>query len=193
MIAINKFVLRQTKKNFCGTKVSKFELNKICEICNEFPKSKWKQGYAPFCFIIPITIGTFPVNYCNFEFPLLKINESNKHLLEIKYKARRNGELPVLSRYFKNSPKLKKIQSKKINVIVYSKEQLVKETPSYVPKGDFEIISINAELDFEIPMTPDTIIRNHLGTEFGGSGHPLNKKEYMKSVKFWSEWAFIAE
>ena len=41
------------------------------------------------------------------------------------------------------------------------------------------------------PMSPITIMRNSLGMEQGGNGVPLNKKEYEKSVEFWSRHANV--
>ena len=96
--------------------------------------------------------------------------------------TRRKGELPYLTRYFKFTDRImlgvgicKRENAKTINVIVYSKEHLLKEKEP-LSGADFDIISINAEMDFEVPMTPDTIIRNHLGIKYGGSGQPLDKK-----------------
>ena len=59
---------------------------------------------------------------------------------------------------------------------------------------DYEwgIISIKAQDDDkEIPMEPITAMRNALGKEEGGSGIPLNREEYMKSVNFWKDHAMI--
>ncbi len=37
----------------------------------------------------------------------------------------------------------------------------------------------------EIPMTPITMLRNALGVEEGGSGVPLDRDAYRRSVAFW--------
>lgn len=39
--------------------------------------------------------------------------------------------------------------------------------------------------DFETPMQPITIMRNALGKEEGGSGVPIDREAYMKSVNYW--------
>ena len=39
----------------------------------------------------------------------------------------------------------------------------------------------------EEPMHPETMIRNALGIKQGGSGVPLNKEKYLKSVEFWDK------
>jgi len=43
----------------------------------------------------------------------------------------------------------------------------------------------------EEPMKPETMLRNALGIEEGGSGHKLNREDYLKSVNFWSNNATV--
>ena len=51
---------------------------------------------------------------------------------------------------------------------------------------DWGIISVKfQDCDSEIPMDPITVMRNALGAEEGGSGVPLKRPAYMKSVEFW--------
>lgn len=45
--------------------------------------------------------------------------------------------------------------------------------------------------DFELPMSPITIMRNALGAEEGGSGVPLDREAYLTSVKYWDQHAMI--
>lgn len=40
-------------------------------------------------------------------------------------------------------------------------------------------------------MDPITMMRNALGKEEGGSGVPLDREKYLKSVEFWKEYALI--
>ena len=113
-----------------------------------------------------------------------------------KYEARTSYELPVLIRYF---PKelVSLTKAKFLDIILYSKEQIVKETEAI--KGtvnkeeyDYGIISIKPQdEDFEVPMNPITMMRNALGTEEGGSGVSLNKEKYMQSVAYWDMHAMI--
>ena len=43
----------------------------------------------------------------------------------------------------------------------------------------------------EEPMKPETMLRNALGIEEGGSGVPLDREQYLKSVDFWSNNATV--
>lgn len=40
-------------------------------------------------------------------------------------------------------------------------------------------------------MAPITMMRNALGKEHGGSGIPLDTKEYERSVAFWNDHANV--
>lgn len=61
-----------------------------------------------------------------------------------------------------------------------------------MPDAPWGIISIKSQhTDHELPMSPITMMRNCLGKEHGGSGVPLDRAEYMKSVEFWSKYAAI--
>jgi hypothetical protein len=73
-------------------------------------------------------------------------------------------------------------------IVLYSKEQLEKEaTSEYVFDGDWGIVAILGQMSaVEEPMKPITMMRNALGIEEGGSGVPIDKEAYKKSVDFWS-------
>ena len=74
-----------------------------------------------------------------------------------------------------------------LDVILYSREQLVKEYDampeknggggsSSLPDAPWGIISIKAQNEpFETPMEPITAMRNALGREEGGSGVPIDR------------------
>lgn len=40
-------------------------------------------------------------------------------------------------------------------------------------------------------MQPITMMRNALGKEEGGSGVPLNRELYLKSVEFWKKYVLV--
>jgi hypothetical protein len=78
-------------------------------------------------------------------------------------------------------------------IVLYSKEQLEKEaTSEYVIDGDWGIVAILGQMSaVEEPMKPITMMRNALGMEEGGSGVPIDKEAYKKSVDFWSKNATV--
>jgi hypothetical protein len=45
--------------------------------------------------------------------------------------------------------------------------------------------------DYELPMSPITIMRNALGRAEGGSGVPLDKAKYDAAVEYWEHHGII--
>ena len=88
--------------------------------------------------------------------------------------------------------------AKYLDLILYSREQIQKENAamnndSSTEDAPWGIVSIKAQdVDYEIPMTPITSMRNALGKDEGGSGVPLVHDEYMKSYHYWNDHANIS-
>ena len=86
-----------------------------------------------------------------------------------------------------------------LDIILYSKEQIQQENESMGsvdPNKDIDydwgIVSIKPQgIDTEIPMEPITAMRNALGKDQGGSGVPLDREYYLKSVEFWNKHALV--
>jgi len=209
-IGINEFALHQTKEDFVGTKLSLEQLERIRSICSyAFGLGTHELEDSPefaFCKYVRIS-HTAPRNILAvpyFEYPLLEeikaptaeITEENKHLLVTQYRTRREGELPYLTRKFPKGS-LEASPTNHLLVILYSKEQLEKEArindDAAPPVGEkYDIICVNAEAsELDAPMTPDTIVRNHLGVEFGGNGERLDKDKFMESVEYWDRYAMV--
>ncbi|WP_049484995.1 DUF3228 family protein, partial [Stenotrophomonas maltophilia] len=109
------------------------------------------------------------------------ITEANRHLLRSGYEARNREELPVLVRWFEG------VESPRANylvVILYSAGQLAREGSPI--EADWGIVGCiyTAEPE-EVPMAPITMMRNALGVDEGGSGVPLDREAYRRSVEFW--------
>ena len=152
------------------------------------------DGYAPFCkhVFIPndydCTVGAIP------------ITDSNRHLLESKYTRRRPEELAVLTRWFPTGS-VSAPRADYLDIILYSREQLVKEHAALygkpeseikLPNSPWGIISIKAQSeDYETPMNPITMLRNALGKEQGGSGVPIDREAYEAAVAYWDSHAMI--
>jgi len=218
-INLTDFVRRQFKDDFKATKITDMtpeqfmlSVNEQAEklifnhpdlLKGEIAKSscdrvKLIEGYAPFCRLL------FIDNFTNAKTGTVPITMDNFQYLQSDYKKRTPNEKAVLTRFF-NIPSALKYTipvAKKLMVILYSKEQIDAEALEDWKKNggdkpqpfyeDFGIISINGQMvDIEEPMNPTTMIRNALGKEEGGSGVPLDKEAYEKSVEFWKNNAIV--
>jgi hypothetical protein len=133
--------------------------------------------------------------------PYMEITAENEKFLKTCYETRppRDGkrELPFLVRFFDADVVRQggsfhgEVLADRLEVVLYSKEML--ESSNEPTTGaDYEIVSVNAEVDEGAPMTPETIFRNFMPNEFGGTGETFDPDFYEASVEFWSKHAFIA-
>ncbi|CAM9613737.1 unnamed protein product [Discosporangium mesarthrocarpum] len=173
-------MIRRHLKTRCERKI-----NEVFKACGKV----LKDGYAPFCKHI------FVPNFAGVKTSMIKITAENVSLLVSGYEARTPQELPVLTRWF---PKefVDTPEAKFLDIILYSREQIQKETAAMVGKQEsgldspWGIISVKAQdVDHEIPMQPITMMRNAIGKEHGGSGVPLEVEKYTESVAFWKDHA----
>ncbi len=133
------------------------------------------DGYAPFCKL------HVHENWTETHCLTVPITDENRHLLRSGYEARSKAELPVLTRWFEGliAPK-----ANYLVVILYSREQMAREGD--LIDTDWGVVGCLATADpEEIPMAPITMMRNALGVEEGGSGVPLDREAYARSVEFW--------
>lgn len=146
---------------------------------NSNPPLKVLDGYAPFCKL------HVHENWTLTRCVTAAITPDNAHLLRSAYEARNDKELPVLVRWFEGiSPP----RANYLIVILYSREQLAKEGSPI--DADWGIVGCMATAEpEEIPMAPITMLRNALGVEEGGSGVPLDRDAYRRSVAFWQTHA----
>ncbi|MBD8524646.1 DUF3228 family protein [Pseudomarimonas arenosa] len=146
---------------------------------NEHAPLKVLDGYAPFCKLYVY------YNWTSTRCLTVSITDDNRHLLRSDYEARSKSELPVLVRWFEGvEPPI----ADYLIVILYSREQMAKEgTPV---DTDWGIVGCmyTAEPE-ETPMAPITMMRNALGVEEGGSGVPIDREAYRRSVAFWQTHA----
>ena len=133
------------------------------------------DGYAPFCKL------HVHRNWTSTRCIAVPITEANRHLLRSDYEARTSTELPVLVRWFEG---VEPPVADYLVVILYDRAQLAKEgTPI---AADWGVVGCMYTAEpAEIPMAPITMLRNALGVEEGGSGVPLDRAAYRRSVEFW--------
>jgi len=146
---------------------------------NEVPPLKVLDGYAPFCKL------HVHRNWTSTRCLTVPINDANRHLLRSDYEARTSDELPVLVRWFEG---VEPPVANYLIVVLYDRGQMAAEgTPI---DADWGVVGCmyTAEPE-EIPMAPITMMRNALGVKEGGSGVPLDRAAYRRSVTYWSTHA----
>jgi hypothetical protein len=136
-------------------------------------------GYAPFCRL------HVHRNWTSTKCSVIRITDENSDRLRSAYEARTRDELPVLVRWFEG---LTPPVANYLVPILYSREQMAKEgTPV---DADWGIVGCLYTMEpAEIPMVPITMLRNALGVAEGGSGVPIDRDAYARSVAFWSAHA----
>jgi len=179
-VEATKFVLGQTDKVI---------LNLFPDIVKSTARAlklnKGKRGLYPFSRIVSLRGKPWNSLPCR----LVKITSRNSKFLQSDYVKRRRGEIPYLKRWFPLNAPVKAVKANHIDVILYSKAQLVKEgTPI---ESDWGIVCINIEMRKASPPAPSTMINNQMGIRFGGNGELLNKRQYKKAVDFWSQYALL--
>jgi hypothetical protein len=133
------------------------------------------DGYAEFCKL------HVHRNWTSTRCLTIPITDDNRHRLRSAYEARSKAELPVLVRWFEG---LDAPVANYLIVILYSRAQLAREGEPI--EADWGVVGYlyTAEPE-EIPMAPITMMRNALGVAEGGSGVPLDRAAYRRSVDFW--------
>lgn len=133
------------------------------------------DGYAPFCKL------HVHRNWTSTRCLAIAITDDNRHLLRTDYEARNSEELPVLVRWFEG---VEPPVANYLIPILYSREQLARE--GTVIEADWGVVGCMYTMTpEETPMAPITMMRNALGVEEGGSGVPLDRDAYLRSVAFW--------
>ncbi|TZF85105.1 DUF3228 family protein [Cognatilysobacter lacus] len=133
------------------------------------------EGYAPFCKL------HVHRNWTSTRCLAVPITDDNRRLLRSDYEARNDAELPVLVRWFEG---LEPPTARYLIPILYSREQLAKEGTRI--DADWGVVGCMYTLEpAETPMAPITMMRNALGTDEGGSGVPIDREAYRRSVDFW--------
>lgn len=146
---------------------------------NDVPPLAVLDGYAPFCKL------HVHRNWTSTRCIAVPITDANRHRLRSDYEARTRDELPVLVRWFEG---IEPPVANYLIAILYDRAQLAKEGTAI--DTDWGVVGcMYTAGPEEIPMAPITMMRNALGVEEGGSGVPLDREAYRRSVAFWSAHA----
>ena len=146
---------------------------------NDVPPIAVLDGYAPFCKL------HVHRNWTSTRCLAVPITDDNRQLLRSDYEARTPDELPVLVRWFEG---VEPPVAGYLVVILYDRGQLAKEGTAIT--ADWGVVGCMYTAEpVETPMAPITMLRNALGPEEGGSGVPVDRDAYARSVAFWREHA----
>lgn len=197
-IKITDFAKRHFDSKFGGTKIldsTPEDFERILSLSisalnllptNEYSTERIIPGYADFCKLVVLK------NFTDARTGTLPITLDNYQYLRTGFSSRTEKELPVMDRWFDlplSTPK-----AKYLVVVLYSKEQLNKERKEGEEEfiGDWGAVAILGQMSAqEEVMKPITMMRNALGIEEGGSGVPIDREAYKKSVDFWSRHATV--
>ena len=184
-VGTTKFAQRYWNPDVPGTTLVGITADELCELASKHFESSELSGEFVRTLRVP--------NESQTRAGIAEITDENRHLLVTGYKARTEYELPVLGRWFEG---LEAPVAKYLNIIMYSREQLALEAEK-TGSGDtveepWGIVAVNAELLVEsTPIPPTTMLRNALGTEYGGNGKPLDPIAYRLSVAFFERYASV--
>lgn len=109
-------------------------------------------------------------------------------MIQSGYHKRRDGELPVLSRWI-NASDLKSEDrvAEYLDVIVYSQEYLA--TVGEAIEAPWGIVAVKGQMrPYQTPPPPATLLRNALGKEYGGNGVPIDPEAYAEAVAHAEAW-----
>jgi hypothetical protein len=131
----------------------------------------------------------FVRNFTDALSGVAEITDANRHLLRSEHRARREGELPVLTRWFP-AGSVEVEECEWLHLVLYSREQLAVE--GLPVEADWGIVSINSATGpSAAPLGPTAQMRNALGVEQGGNGKPLDAEAYAAGVAYWNQWATV--
>lgn len=183
MIFLTKFAQRHWQPDFKGTRILLGQTD-FLRMINGLSDS----GYVMLDGDMPyIKHLLFRLSGAVATAGVAEITPENKHLLCSGYAVRREGELAYLARWFEG---MAATLAKHLHIVVYSREHLLQEGED--GEGDYGVVSIAGALTPGIqPRSPETIMRNALGLEFGGNGKPIDVEEYKQGIAFWNKYALI--
>lgn len=198
-LRLDRFALRQWEEGYVGSRLSGItpaDFERELQRLAAQPDVRLVDGYAPFCKHI------FVRNWiAGLKAPTLALSDAVAPLVRSEYQARTASELPVLVRWVPASAVAARPDAAWLDVILYSKAQIVAETRAQGADDDtstldydWGVISVKVQDEArELPMTPITMMRNALGKEEGGSGVPLDRAKYLESVEYWSRNITVVE
>lgn len=122
----------------------------------------------------------------NFYTSIVEVDDSNKHLVEEIEHIRGEGEKPVYMKVIKG---MEKPPAKDTQIVVYRADTLAQDNDRSTD-AEWEIVSVNAQIERNTPMHPTTMIRNAEHEE-GGTERTYTDKEWADAYAYWDNHAYI--
>jgi hypothetical protein len=174
---------RHFAADFSGTTIGNFTVEDFVLALREHPTLLIEgatEGFVRHVFVR---------NFTDALSGVAEITDENRHHLRSEHRARREGELPVLTRWFPAGT-VEVEECEWLHLVLYSREQLAVE--GLPVEADWGIVSINSATGpSAAPLGPTAQMRNALGVEQGGNGKPLDTAEYARGVAYWNQWATV--
>ena len=124
---LDSFAERQWAADYAGTCMRSTDRQELLGRLEDAVRARGdgvlREGYAPFCkhvFIENLDEEVKP--------GAVRITDANTALLRCGYEARASHELPVLGRWFEGQPGGGGARARFLDVILYSREQILQET-----------------------------------------------------------------
>lgn len=121
-----------------------------------------------------------------FHTSIIEITDDNRDFVEEVEYVRQTGEKPVITRVMKN---VEKPAAKFAKIVIYRADALAKDNDRSTD-AEWEIVSVNAQNEENVPMSPTTMMRNSLN-EVGGTYREYNQKQWDEAYSYWDNHASI--
>ena len=126
--------------------------------------------------------------HCPAVFRCAKVRLEDVGFVWAKVERRQDNEKPYVKTYCHGEP----LHSHFIKIVLYSKDELLKNGGSRSGDYDWEIVCIIATNDYHEPMTPLSMARNFLG-EDGGTPRKYTAQEFAESIWYWSQYVTLKD
>lgn len=120
---------------------------------------------------------------------IVKVDDSNRHLVKTVVATRAAGEKSYLSRVIDEG--FNKQPAKFVKIVLYRADALALDDGRSI-LAEWEIISINAQDQEHVPMNPTTMLRNERN-EQGGTLRTYTQKEWDEAYDYWDNHVYIVE
>lgn len=124
-----------------------------------------------------------------FYTSIVEITDENRHLVEKMETVRREGEKPYSIRVIRQG--MKKPPAKYARIVIYRADVLALDDDRSTD-AEWEIVSVNAQNDAVVPMSPSTMLRN-ANNEAGGTLRTYTDQEWADAYAYWENHTCIYE